>query len=110
MLKPTRCVLAAQAQEPDTREPHLRLFFEDTAPSRHRPGGTVVSSSTLELRWVAGTASELVAFWEIPYFDTPIFPPLLVGGWARDPLHAPRRYDQRPEPRTFVLDAIGMKR
>jgi len=57
-----------------------------------------------------GASSELVGFWETAYFDVPTFPPLLVRGWARDPFHSPRRYEPRPEPRTFVLDAIGMKR
>ena len=106
-LKSTTCVAAATSDPPDIREPHLRLFFDEHAPSRHRPTEGVVSSSTLELRWSDGARSELVAFWEIPYFDAPIFPPLIgPKGFARDMHYAPRRYDRRPDPRAFILETL----
>lgn len=105
--KSTRCVAAATSDPPDVREPHLRLFFEEHAPSRHRPTEGVVSSSTLELRWSDGQRSQLVAFWERAYFNVPVFPPLLgPTGWFRENLHEAGGYKPRPDPRAFILEAL----
>lgn len=109
--RPTRCAAATAVASPQVAGPHLRLFFEVDAPSRHRPAEGRFGSSTLELRWIDGTASELVAFWEIPYFDVPTFPPVLLGskGWMRQ-THTAFRTTERPDPRLFVLDAVGRPR
>ena len=108
-LKSTPCAVAAKSDEPRSQEPHLRLFHDEHAPSRHRPSEGVVSGTTLELRWSPDAGGDLIAFWEIPYFNAPVIPPLLGrNGLARYGF-APRRYDQRPDPRTFVLDAIGFR-
>jgi len=83
------------------------LFFDEHAPSRHRPSEGVVSGSTMELRWSDGVRNELVAFWEIAYFNVPAFPPILGPmGWFRDNFYAPRRYERRPDARAFILEAL----
>lgn len=111
VAKPTQCVRATEVAGPQFAGPHLRLFFENDAPSRNRPNEGRVSSSTLELRWIDGTASELVAFWENAYFDVPSFPPVLLGskGWLRQ-THYAFRAEERPDPRLFILDAVGWPR
>jgi hypothetical protein len=108
-LVSTRCVIAATAAGPALRERHLRLLTDAHAPSRHRASDETVSDATLELRWSDGTADELVAFWEIPCFRAVTFPPVWIGpkGFWRD-LYAPRRYEPRPDPKTFVLNALRL--
>jgi hypothetical protein len=108
-LAETPCVTAAWSVEPELKEPHLRLLPDHYAPSHHKfgEGNTVVSGSTLELRLAADGRDELVSYWEIPYFKLPAFPPQVTGsGWVRED-YAPRQFEKRPDPRTFVLDAIG---
>jgi hypothetical protein len=108
-LVSTRCVLAEKTSEPQLTEPHLRLLHDQHAPSRYRDPKATVVSPTLELRWSTGDGGDLIAFWEIPYFAAVTFPPIWLGrkGFARGE-YAPRRYEQRPDPRTFVLEALKM--
>jgi hypothetical protein len=109
-LSETPCVTATRTTEPKLKEPHLRLLHDQYAPSRNKIGeasNTVVAGATLELRLWTNSHDVLVAFWEIPYFKAPSFPPLVTrGGWARED-YAPRRYEPRADPRKFVIDAIS---
>jgi hypothetical protein len=95
-----------QLNMPEIAEPQLRLLSDGDAPSRHQSDGTTFSSSTLELRLVSKDSSQLVAFWEAPYFRVPLFPPFWGSeGWFKDwfaPEHAPR-----PDAIQFVLDALN---
>ncbi|MGX1167945.1 hypothetical protein AB7M16_004211 [Bradyrhizobium sp. USDA 372] len=92
---------------PQISEPHLRLLIDGTAPSHHR-SASGTTGRTLELRLVSKEASQLVSFWEVAYFDVPVFPPILVNGekgWVREPFGTNRM--PPPDPLKFVLDAIG---
>jgi hypothetical protein len=116
LREPTPCVSATkvgrrvgrQLNMPEVAEPHLRLLADADAPSHHESDkGGIFASSTLELRLVSGEGNKLVSFWEAPYFDAPVFPPILIlrEGWFREPFaadHAPR-----PDVVKFVLDALG---
>ncbi|MEN3376268.1 MAG: hypothetical protein V7604_1623 [Hyphomicrobiales bacterium] len=107
-LAETPCITAAWSAEPELMEPHLRLLPDRYAPSHYAfgEGNSVVSGSTLELRLRVDGRDELVAYWEIPYFKVLAFPPQVGSGWVRE-VYAPRQFEKKPDPRTFVLDAIG---
>jgi hypothetical protein len=63
-------------------------------------------SSTLELRLVSAQANQLVSFWEAPYFDVPIFPPMInLDGWFK--VSSATDHTPRPTVVKFVLDALG---
>ncbi|WP_152977377.1 hypothetical protein [Bradyrhizobium pachyrhizi] len=90
---------------PQIAEPHLRLLADRDAPSHREIDRTAFASSTLELRLVSQQGSELVSFWEAPYFRVPSIPPLLGrAGWSRGWFvgeHTPR-----PDIAQFVRDAL----
>jgi hypothetical protein len=109
----TACITATKIGSqhklmPQIDEPHLRLLTDRAAPSHHESNRGVYASSTLELRLVSGENNQLVSFWEIPYFDVPVFPPILIiregKGWVRESFEG--SHPPSPEPIKFVLDAI----
>ena len=116
LREPTPCLSATKTGRrmglrglnmPEIAEPHLLLLADANAPSHHENKvGGIFSSSTLELRLVSDQGNQLVSFWEAPYFDVPLFPPLITrDGWFRVSVaadHAPR-----PDVVRFVLDALG---
>jgi hypothetical protein len=116
MRDPVACVSATktgrrmgfrQLNLPEILEPHLLLLADADAPSHHQnKAGGIFMSSTWELRLVSGQGNQLVSFWEAPYFDVPIFPPMVnLDGWFKvssEADHAPR-----PKAVKFVLDALG---
>jgi hypothetical protein len=117
MRGPVPCVSATKTEQrrafrqlniPEIAEPHLLLLADANAPLHHESGqGETFASSTLELRLVSDAGNKLVSFWEAPYFDIPVFPPILIlgKGWFRGSFaaeHAPR-----PDVVKFVLDALG---
>ncbi|WP_298106427.1 hypothetical protein [Bradyrhizobium sp.] len=97
-----------QLNMPEIAEPHLLLLADADAPLHHESDTReIFASSTLELRHVSDSGNKLVSFWEAPYFDVPVFPPILIlgKGWFRTSFaadHAPR-----PDVVKFVLDALG---
>ncbi|MGY4475740.1 hypothetical protein [Bradyrhizobium sp. USDA 3364] len=62
---------------PQIAEPHLRLLSDRYAPSHREIDKTIFANSTLELRLVSEQGSQLVSFWEAPYFRVPGVPPML---------------------------------
>jgi hypothetical protein len=111
--EPNPCVLLTKIGRRDGRrlnmpeiaEPHLRLLADRDAPSHHEIDRTTFASSTLELRLVSKEGSQLVSFWEAPYFHVPVFPPLLSkDGWFRDWFAA--EHTPRPDIIQLVLDAL----
>jgi hypothetical protein len=111
--KSTACVSVTKVGRrfdfmPQIAEPHLRLLTDEAAPSHHQNSGKVFLSSTLELRLVSKDHNQLVSFWEAPYFDAPVFPPIFSyreKDWFREPFAA--EHKPHPEPIRFVLDALG---
>lgn len=90
---------------PQIAEPHLRLLVDRDAPSHREIDKTVFAGGTLELRLVSEAGSELVSFWEAPYFRVPSIPPLLGReGWLRGWFAG--EHTPRPDTVQFVRDAL----
>jgi len=90
---------------PDIAEPHLSLLADGEAPHHLKAGRDIFSNSTLELRLDSRGDSQLVSFWEAPYFQAPLFPPVLTGdGWSTQPYEA--AHAPRPDHVQFVKDAL----
>lgn len=111
MSQPVPCVSATKTGRrvgfrelniPEIAEPRLLLLADRDAPSHYRSDTT----NTLELRLVSNQANQLVSFWEIPYFEVPVFPPNLnLDGWFK--VSAAAGYARRPEAVKFVIDALN---
>ncbi|WP_456623488.1 hypothetical protein [Bradyrhizobium sp. P5_C12] len=116
MSQPVPCVSATKTGRrvgfrelniPEIAEPRLLLLADRDAPSHYQhEAGRPYTSNTLELRLVSDQANQLVSFWEIPYFEVPMFPPNLnLDGWFK--VSAAAGYARRPEAVKFVIDALN---
>jgi hypothetical protein len=115
MREPTPCVSMTKTGRrmgfrrlnvPEIAEPYLLLLTDMDAPSHHVSENGEVGN-TLELRLVSDQGNQLVSFWEAPYFDIPLFPPMIgPNGWFKVP-----SVDRMSSPAEvkFVLDALGDK-
>lgn len=116
MGQPVPCVSATKTGRrvgfrelniPEIAEPRLLLLADRDAPSHYQhKAGRPYTINTLELRLVSDQANQLVSFWEIPYFEVPMFPPNLnLDGWFE--VSTAAGYARRPEAVKFVIDALN---